>query len=369
MTRWGMVGALIAGAVWVTGGEATAEKTRIMIVDGYHREYLWSQETNKGLCAALLKFGYLDSQDQVDAFTRDDAVESSRAVVRKLWMDTKRKSSKTEMDASTIELTAQIKAFEPAVLLLGDDNAANYLGNQFLDTELPIVFWGVNNTPVKYGLVDSPERPGHNVTGVVQTGFYIESLQLLKTLVPTAKTFAILSDESETARSHNKGISAFAQEGALPMELVETVATEEFAVFKQKALELQDKVDAFFLTLYASLKDEQGQHVPDEEATRWYLEHIRIPETGRSERQIKQGLLCGVDEPGADHGFEAGVIAHDILQGADPATYPPRQSKSGPRMVNRHRAGMLGIPLTAEMGIERAFDEALALPQPVETTP
>jgi ABC-type uncharacterized transport system substrate-binding protein len=369
MRRWSAVWVLVAAVGWLGGIEAASAKVRIVVVDGYHREYLWSQETSKGLCAALLKFGYLDSQDQADAFTRDDQVESSRAMVKKLWMDTKRKSSKTEMETSTLELTQAIKAFEPTILLLGDDNAANYIGNQFLDTEVPVVFWGVNNTPVKYGLVDSAERPGHNVTGVVQTGFYVESLQLLKTMVPTAKTFAILSDESETARSHNKAIEALARDGALPMTLVETIATSEFAVFKQKALELQDRVDAFFLTLYATLKDEQGQHVPDEEATRWYLTNIRIPETGRSERQIKQGLLCGVDEPGYDHGFEVGVIAHDVLNGADPATYPPRVSKSGPRMANRQRAAMLGIPLTAEMGIERSYDEALALPQTAEAKP
>lgn len=62
------------------------------------------------------------------------------------------------------------------------------------------MFWGVNNTPLKYGLVDSVERPGHNVTGVVELGYYTETLQLLKMLVPSANTFAILSDESQPPR-------------------------------------------------------------------------------------------------------------------------------------------------------------------------
>ncbi len=40
-------------------------KKRILIVDSYHREYLWSQQQNEGLCAALLKFGYFDNNSQM----------------------------------------------------------------------------------------------------------------------------------------------------------------------------------------------------------------------------------------------------------------------------------------------------------------
>jgi ABC-type uncharacterized transport system substrate-binding protein len=176
------------------------------------------------------------------------------------------------------------------------------------------------------------------------------------------KTCAILSDESETGRSHVKAIESLAREGALPVELVETVSTGDFSTWKQKALELQERVDAFFVTLYASLKDEQGAHVSDEEVAKWYLTHIRIPETGRSERQVRQGLLCGVDETGYDHGFAVGEIVRDILtNGANPATYPPRFPERGPSMVNRQRAQILGITLVPGPGIDTLFDTAIVL--------
>ena len=59
----------------------------------------------------------------------------------------------------------EIRAFKPDVVLLGDDNAAKHIGAQLLDSSTPVVFWGINGLPLKYGLVDSLDAPGRNVTG------------------------------------------------------------------------------------------------------------------------------------------------------------------------------------------------------------
>jgi len=352
----------ILALAWVSMGSADPSKVRILVVSSYHREYSWSQDTNAGLCDAMLKVGYFDSRDQAAEYTKHDAVESSRAIVKKLWMDTKRKSSKSDMADAAARITEQAKAFHPDLILLGDDNAANYIGNQFLDTAIPIVFWGVNNTPVKYGLVDDPDKPGHNVTGVYQSGYYKESLDLLKVLAPGAKTFAILSDDTETGRSHLKAIEALSREGVLPLQLVDAVATNDFTLWQQRALELQDKVDAFYIAQYAALKDAEGRYVPAEAVARWYLTHLRIPEATDMVQFVKQGILCGADDSGYNQGYEAVMIAHDIVaNGAKPSTYPTRAPKRGHLMVNRERAQMLGITLTDQMGIEEYLDHAQVL--------
>jgi ABC-type uncharacterized transport system substrate-binding protein len=82
-----------------------------------------------------------------------------------------------------------------------------------------------------------------------------------------------------------------------------------------------------------------------------------------TERQfVEQGILCTADDSGYKQGFEAVVIAHDILRkGANPATYPPRAPKRGALIVNKQRAKMLGITLNANMGIEEIIDEASVL--------
>ena len=339
-----------------------AEKTRLIHVDSYHREYPGSWTAIQGFSDALLELGYLDNAAQIEELSQHDDVESSTAVVKRLWMDAKRKNTKPEMMQAAVRLTEEIRAFQPALIFMSDEGAPNYVGNQFLDEEIPIVFYGMKNTPVKYGLVDDPDRPGHNVIGVYAVGYYQESLELLKRLKPSAKTFAILSDDGETGRSHTKSVEDVAREGRSPLQLVETVMTRKFEEWKQRALELQETVDAFYLASMNSLEDAEGQDVPRKEALRWYLTHITIPEASHAKSYVEQGILCAADFARYYQGYDAVMMAHDILaKGMDPATYPTRRARRGPLVVNRRRAQTLGLTLTPEMGIEEYVETSVAL--------
>jgi putative ABC transport system substrate-binding protein len=327
-------------------------KKRILLVSSYHPEHLWSQETDEGFCAALLKYGYFDNRDQIAEYQANGAVETSRAVIKKLWMDSKRKTTKAELTKTTLTVAVSARKFRPDIIFLGDDEAGNYIGNQFLDTGIPVVFWGFNNNPVKYGLVDTAERPGHNVTGVYQSGYYRESLQFLKKLAPNITTFAILTDDSPSGRAHQKGIEFYSRQGVLPMKLIGTVATNDFERWKRGALTLQKKAGAFFVAEYSSLKDDKGNTVSSSDVAQWYHENIKIPEATLG-IFVKQGLLCAVDESGYSQAFEAVSIGRDILEkGANPSTYPTRTPKRGALMVNVQRAKALGIELADGMGIE-----------------
>lgn len=354
---------LCLGLWWLPESVNAAGKTRIFVVSSYHREYLWSQSTQAGLCAAMLKYGYLDTPQQAAEFTARDYVESSKAVVKKAWMDTKRQYSPQQIAQVTSEITKVVQEFQPHLVLLGDDNAAKYIGNQFLDTEIPVVFWGINGLPVKYGLLDSMARPGHNVTGVGQSGYHKESLELLKQLVPQARTFAILASDSETSRPKIKEIMALQREGQLPLQLLDVIATNSFTTFQQQALVVADKVDAFFVLNHDTLKDEQGQPVDMLTAGKWYLENIRKPETSHEDQFVTEGMLCTANDSGYNQGYTAFEMAVDILdRGANPAQMPPRTPARGPLMVNRQRAKMLGIALEPHMHvIEEVIEEALAL--------
>jgi len=328
-------------------------KIKILVVSSYHREYRWSQETNKGFCAAMVKFGYFDNEAQATAYSTVDAVESSKAIVMKLWMDAKRKNSKGDLEAASLAIMRRAREFKPDIILLGDDDAANYIGKRYLDTDIPVVFWGVNNSPVKYGLVDTAERPGHNVTGVYQSAYYIESLELLKVLKPAAKTFIVLSDDTVTGRSNSKEIEYLDRKGLLPIKLTGVIATSNFDTWKSKVLEYQKKADAFLVATIAAMKDSTGSYVPLEEVAKWYQEHVAIPEAATLRQYVEQGVLCGADDSAYNQGYEAVVIANDILaRGAIPATYPARAPKRGALMVNTARARALGIALTEAMGIE-----------------
>ena len=63
--------------------QAAAERKRIFVVSSYHTEYLWSQSTQEGLNQAMLDYGYFQNASQAKAFTRDNYVETPKAVVKK----------------------------------------------------------------------------------------------------------------------------------------------------------------------------------------------------------------------------------------------------------------------------------------------
>ncbi len=326
------------------GGAAEGSKKRIVIVSSYHKEYLWSQDTNEGVVAALLDLGYLDHKRQGEKYTRNHYIESSKAVIKKLWMNTKRMNSKNEIKQTIARIVKEIDEFRPDLILLGDDNATNYIGNQYIDTEIPLVFWGVNGNPLKYDLVDSLERPGHNVTGVYQAGYLKEGVVWLKKLVPGINTLAVLSDDSPTGRAKAKELDRLARRGQLPVELVETVVTNSLETWKQKALELQEKVDAFFILNHNTLKDADGKPVDQLEIGAWYLRHIKKPDVGHEKQFVVEGVLCAVDDSGFKQGYEAVKVAHRILEKSEnPAVIPVYAPDRGPFVVNLERAEMLGI--------------------------
>jgi ABC-type uncharacterized transport system substrate-binding protein len=311
----------------------------------------------------MRKFGFLDTDAQADALVKNDTVESSRAVIRKEWMDTKRRDSGPEMASATSRIMAALREFKPDVVLLGDDNAAKFIGAQLLDSKTPVVFWGINGLPLKYGLVDSMDSPGRNITGVWQQGYHKESLDLLKRLVPQAKTFAILACDSESSRPNVKMIEQLGQRGSLPLKLADKVLTNSLDEFKSRALALSKQVDAFFVLNHDTLRDAKGNHVDMLEVGRWYLQNIRIPEASHEDQFVLEGMLLTANDSGYNQGYLAMEMAHSILdKGLSPARMAVRTPERGPYLVNRNRAKALGIKLDDAMYlIDEVVDKSLAL--------
>ena len=338
-------------------------KRRIFIVSSYDRDYLWSQSTHAGVTAAMLRYGYLDNETQVKHFTANDYVESRWAIVKKAWMDTKRHDSLKEIATATMRIMDEIEQFQPDLVLLGDDNAANYIGNQLLDTEIPVVFWGINGLPLKYGLVDSMDRPGHNVTGVWQAGYHKESIELLHKLVPQARTFAILACDSVTSRPKVKQLVALDRQGRLPLKLVAIVQTNSYEEFQHRTLELAEQVDAFFVLNHDTMRDVQGSHVDMLTVGRWYLTNIRKPEASHEDQFVREGMLLTANDSGYNQAYTAFEMAYDILEkGFNPGLMRTKTPPRGPLMVNRRRAEMLGINLADKLDtIDVIVEEALAL--------
>lgn len=362
LPRAAFAGLVVLLAVLLALPADAQQRRRIFIVDSYDRGYLWSQSTHRGVVRAMMDYGYLATEAQAGALLRDDGVSSDKVVIEKAWMDTKRRNSRRHLAEATRDIMARIADFKPDLVLLGDDNATNFIGNRLLDSEVPVVFWGVNGLPLKYGLVDSMDNPGHNVTGVWQSGYHKESLEFLSRLVPQARTFAILASDSVTARANVKQIQHLARGGKLPMRLVDTVITRSFSEFKARALDLASRVDAFFVVNHDTLVDENNRHVDMLTVGRWYLTNIRKPEASHEDQFVREGMLLTANDSGFNQGYRAFEMAYDILeQGLNPSRMRTVTPQRGPLMINRQRARMLGIAIEGADYIDQIVDEALAL--------
>lgn len=339
--------------------EEPRKKFRLIVVSSCYKGDKRAEEAHRGFCKSLLAGGYFNDHKQIAEYLDNDFVETETAVIKRLWLADNlcRKSGKEKLNR-VIEIIRAVEDFKPDLIFLEEDEAVEYVGSYFFNTEIPVVFWGLDNTPVKYGLVDNKYRPGHNVTGVYTSGYYAECMSLLKGIAPNIKTFAVLADNSERSRGEVKTIEYLSFKLSLPFKLAEAVVTDDFEIWKEKALALQKQVDAFFICRYSGLKDKKEDAVSEEDVAKWYINNINIPEFVTQRQYVEQGMFCGVDNPAFDQGFEAAAIANDILlRKANPAAIESRSPKRGAFIVNRQRAKKLGITLKDGLGIEGYIDD------------
>ena len=155
-----------------------------------------------------------------------------------------------------------------------------------------------------------------------------------------------------------------AEQGQLPVTLVETVVTNSLDEWKSEALALREKTDAFFILNHNTIKDANGKPVDQMEIGAWYLENIKKPDAAQERQFVTEGILCAVDDSGFKQGYEAVKLAYQILEeGKSPADLSSYAPERGPFIVNRQRAEMLGIydKVKDNPLVEEYVEKAMAL--------
>ena len=336
---------------------------KIAIISSYHTEFLWTKETHEGVLKSLYKHGYLKNTQQGDIFTQNNYIKTDKVELKKWWMDSKRKNTLPEIQKEVTRIIQDIEAFAPDIVLTGDDNATNYLGNYYIDSATPLVFWGVNGNPMKYGLLDSLVEPGRNITGVYQADYLIESVAFLKSLLPTIETITLLSDDSVSSRAKVKKLERLSSANELPITLNGTIMTNDLDEWKAKALAAAPTSDAFFILNHNTLKNAKGDPVDSLKIGAWYLRNILKPEVSYEEHFIVEGMFAAVSDSGVKQGYNAMELAAKILKGVNPAKLAVTAPRRGDYVVNKERAKMLGVYDTVKDNpqIEAWVEESLAL--------
>jgi putative tryptophan/tyrosine transport system substrate-binding protein len=339
------VGSFVESAGSFVESEDAGTKTAVALFS-YHPGFWVVEDENKGLIKGLEEFGYVEGQN---------------IVMHRFYMDTKRANKTVEaQEGAADELLNKVQGINPDILFIFDDDALRHIGGKLLDTNLPIVFAGVNLLPTRpdyawkndgsfTALADSLEKPGHNVTGVQEKVHFSAGFQLLHRIVPKATTALFLSDNSLIG---TELIRTAGGEGALDnpfITIMKRAYTDSFETLKKLILDYQDKVDSIVLFIPWTLEDKEGNHVPQEQVVRWMLQNSKRPGIAYLDVLAEEGYLCGMVVDMIEQGKYAGFLGSRILKGEHPAEMPVLDPVANRIIINLARARQLGIDIPFEI--------------------
>ena len=186
-------------------------------------------------------------------------------------------------------------------------------------------------------LVKSNAKPGGNVTGTSDMNPIKEQVDLLKKLVPEAKTVGVIYCSSEVnSEVQVKAMKAYAETKGLK---VETATISTVNDIQQAAQSLVSKVDAF----YAPTDNVLASAMPTLISV---TDPAKKPVICGEENMVKAG---GLATYGIDYyklGLQTGDMGADILDGKKkPADMPIQTAKDLKASVNKKNADALGVKI------------------------
>jgi ABC-type uncharacterized transport system substrate-binding protein len=320
LTLTAMVGAMTLDAFGASG-------KRVLIVQSYDPDYVWTQQINQGVL---------------------DGLQASGNVVEILYLDAKRAPEPEKLRAASIKILARIEALAPEVVIAVDDAAQVYLvAPRLKGRKTPqVVFCGVNAPLEKYGF------PAENVSGVRERWHFRQGFALIKRMIPSVKRVAVLVEDSESGAYVIDDLwEDFQQNGPFALEVAGAEKIATFQQWRERVSYYQAHADVLAPGLYNTLLDKRsGQVTPPDEVMAWTNAENRKPTLGFSDVAKKHGVLCGILESGYEQGLLAGAMAREILTtGKDAGRLPVRINLKGVVMVNLKTAEKLALPVPFEI--------------------
>lgn len=258
-------------------------------------------------------------------------------------LDTKRFNSAEEKASRGMEARSLVEAWKPDLIYATDDDAQELVSRHYLNTGIRIVFSGVGSEPKTYGFDQA-----NNVTGVLEHEHFVESVRLLKAIVPSLKRLVVVLDEAPMWRPVVERLRT----RLLELPDVEVVAWESIRTFSEYQARLQaypEMADGIALIGIFNFKGADGTNVPYQEVLRWTAEHSRLPDLGFWIDRVYYGTLAAVTVSEREQGLEAGRLARAMVLDGKPATeLPIKATTKGLPVISLARAKRLGLSVRSQ---------------------
>jgi putative ABC transport system substrate-binding protein len=209
--------------------------------------------------------------------------------------------------------------------------------------DIPILITAVTD-PVAAGVAQSLERPNTNVTGTTDMNPVKEQLELILEINPGAKNVGVIYNSGEV----NSVVQVEIAKKVAPqlgINIVEAVATNSGEV-GTAAESLVGKVEAIYVptdnTVVSALRS----------VVRVAEDHDILLVAGDVESVVNGAVATlGITYYGL--GYQTGLMAAEVLQGADPATMPILGSTEFTYAINKTAAKNMGVELPKSL-LDRA---------------
>ncbi|MGI6318084.1 MAG: ABC transporter substrate-binding protein [Dethiobacteria bacterium] len=210
-------------------------------------------------------------------------------------------------------------------------------------SEIPILITAVTD-PVEAGVAESMERPNTNVTGTTDMNPIKEQLELILEIDPDVKNIGVIYNSGEVNSVVQVDIAKSAA-AELGVNIVEAVATNSGEV-STAAESLVGKADAIYVptdnTVVTALRS----------VVRVAEDHD-LPLVSGDVESVVNGAVATLGITYHGLGYQTGLMAAEILRGADPATMPILGSTEFTYAINTTAAANMGLELPQEL-IDRA---------------
>lgn len=316
----------------------SARELKILHLMSYHSPWRWTDR-------------------QLEGF--QDELKGVNATFRVIQMDTKRSSAPQQVERKAREARELIESWRPDLVYASDDDAQEHVVRHYVGSTLPFVFSGVGNDPAAYGFKGS-----RNVTGVLEHEHFVESVGLVRKLVPKARRIALIFDGAKMWGPVRARIEA-AMRNLPDMEIVAVDVVPTFADYKRKVAEYQQSADMIGTLGIFNLKDERGKNVPYQEVQRWTVDNSRLPDFAFWIDRVYFGTLCAVTVSEREQGRAAGRLARAILaEGKKPSGLGMEPTRKGVPVISLARARKLGIRLDSNVLLSAELIQRFEWDQP-----
>lgn len=285
-----------------------ANEKKVLYVNSYHSGYLWSDEVEETVYSAL----------KTSSFNID---------IKSVYMDTKKNKDEAFKLESGLKVKKIIESYKPDLIITSDDNVAKYLiVPYYMNSKIPIVFSGINNSAKEYGF------PTNNVSGVLEVKHINEAIAHAKT-ISSVKSIGFLAGDDISNRSDAK---IFEEEVGFKITNKFVKSTEEW---KEEFIFLQSKVD---LLIVGNVNAINKMSASSQKLKDFVYKYTKIATFAWNE-SMSDIVLMVLAKSAQEQGLLASKMALDIFKGKDIKDIPITKNKNAAIYINLTLLKKLGV--------------------------